>query len=297
MAEIKIGNKLVGDGHPTFVVAEIGNNHNGDINLARKLMDKAKEFKVDAVKFQVKNIEKAFPQKLLDTPYENHNSFGKTYREHKEFLEFSHDQYKELQQYAVSQDIIFFATPFDIDSLQFLIEIEVPAIKIASFHLTNDELLSQAANFGKPVLLSTGMSTLGEVDHACEILKSKKAPFALLQCISCYPTEDEDVHLSVIREYKNRYNVVAGYSGHERGISIAASSIFFGASIIEKHFTLDRTMRGPDHAASLELKGMSGLVERVRLLEKSIGIPQKQLLDCELTNRRKNRNGIQKCMI
>ena len=289
MATIKIRDRVVGDGYPAFIVAEIGNNHNGSFEMAKDLIQVAKECGADAVKFQVKDIDKAFPQELLDTPYEHYNSFGKTYREHKEFLEFSHDQYKELQQYAEDHDIIFFATPFDVDSLQFLIDIDVPAIKIASFHLTNDELLTRAANSGKPVLLSTGMSTAEEVDHAFDVLKSTNSPFALLQCTSCYPTEDEDVHLSVIREYKNKYNVVVGYSGHDRGITIPAASVCFGAKIIEKHFTLDRMLKGPDHASSLEIKGLRGLIERTRLIEKAMGSLQKRILECELGNREKFR--------
>lgn len=289
MTEFKIGKGLVGDGHPTFIIAEIGNNHNGDMEIAKKLIDKAKEFAVDAVKFQVKNIEKAFTKELLDSPYDKYHSFGKTYREHKEFLEFTHEQYIELKRYAEKKDIIFFATPFDEDSIKFLHEIDVPVIKISSFHLIDDDLLIQTTKSGRPILLSTGMSTSEEVDHAFQVLKSTGTPFALMQCTSCYPTKDEDVHLAVISEFKRKYNIVVGYSGHERGISIAASSIFFGASIIEKHFTLDRTMKGPDHAASLELKGMSMLVERVRLLEKCIGEPKKRVLDCELANHKKVR--------
>ncbi len=289
MSKFKIGNQWIGDGYPAFIIAEIGNNHNGDFKLATRLIDKAIECRVDAVKFQVKNIEKAFPAELLDSPYTGHNSFGKTYREHKKFLEFSRDQYKELQEYSRGKGIIFLATPFEEDSMQFLHEIDVPIMKIASFHLTKDILLKKAAQTKKPILLSTGMSTKDEVDYACKLLRDLNATFALLQCTSCYPTDDKDVHLSVIAKFKKDYNVVVGYSGHERGISIAASSIFFGAKIIEKHFTLDRTMKGPDHAASLEYKGLRQMVERVRLLEKCIGNSNKQLLECELKNRKKNR--------
>ncbi len=290
MAEFNIANFPIGQGHPTFIIAEIGNNHNGDFNIAVKLIEKAIECKVNAVKFQVKNIERAFPQELLNSFYPGSNSFGKTYREHKEFLELSHTQYRELNEFSKKRGIIFLATPFDDDSLDFIHSLDVPAIKIASFHLTNDKLIRKAVQTKRPILLSTGMSTAKEVDHAYHLLTNLNATFALLQCTSSYPTNDEDVHLSVITEYRRKYNIVVGYSGHERGISIAASSIFFGASIIEKHFTLDRTMRGPDHAASLEYKGLRDLVERVRLLEKCIGSPVKQLLECELKNRKKNRH-------
>ena len=290
MNEFKIGNQWVGDGHPTFVIAEIGNNHNGDINIAKKLIDQAHACKADAVKFQLKDIEISFTKELLDMPYENYNSFGKTYREHKQFLEFSHDIYKELQDYSNQLGIKFFATPFEDVSLNFLREMDVPAIKIASFHLTQDSLLKKAAETKIPIILSTGMSTSEEVDHAVALLKNMDAKFALLQCTSSYPTALEDINLSVIAEYKKKYDCVVGYSGHENGVSIAACSIFFGGSIIEKHFTLDRTMKGPDHAASLEIKGLRMLVERLREQEIAIGSPYKKVLECEKANLKKFRS-------
>jgi len=290
MSEIKIGDRWIGDGHPTFVIAEIGNNHNGDMDNAKKLIEQAHECKADAVKLQVKDIEKSFPKEMLDMPYEKYSSFGKTYREHKEFLEFSHEQYIELQQFAKEVGIMFFATPFEEYSLKFLEDIKVPAIKISSFHLMDDQLLTKAAETKIPIILSTGMSTLDEVDHAVDLLKGLGVTFALMQCTSCYPCQLRDVHLSVIREFKNKYNVVVGYSGHENGLSIAACSIFFGANIIEKHFTLDRTMKGPDHAASLEYKGLLTLVARLREEETAIGTSQKRVLECELENRKKFRH-------
>ena len=290
MSEFKIGDQWVGDGHPTFVIAEIGNNHNGDINIAKKLIDQAHACKADAVKFQLKDIEKSFAKELLDMPYRNYNSFGKTYREHKQFLEFSHEIYKELQDYSNQLGIKYFATPFEDVSLNFLVEMDVPAIKIASFHLTQDSLLKKAAETKIPIILSTGMSTSEEVDHAVALLKNMDANFALLQCTSSYPTALEDINLSVIAEYKKKYDCVVGYSGHENGVSIAACSIFFGGSIIEKHFTLDRTMKGPDHAASLEIKGLRMLVERLREQEIAIGSPYKKVLECEKANLKKNRS-------
>jgi len=289
MSEFYIGNRLVGDGYPAFIIAEIGNNHNGDFEMAKAMIDKAIECGADAVKFQIKNIEKCFAKELLDMPYDHQNSFGKTYREHKEYLEFSHNEYKELKEYSHQKGVTFFATPFDVDSFSFLKSIEVYVYKIASFHVTESDLLKAVCTAKKPIIMSTGMSTLEEIDKACEIMKADKATYALLQCTSSYPTDDTDVHLSVIPELKKRYQVVVGYSGHERGISIAASSVLLGSCIIEKHFTMDRTLKGPDHAASLEPKGFKLMVERVRLLEKAIGNPKKVVLDCELKNRKKNR--------
>jgi len=289
MNKFKIGDKWVGDGYPTYVVAEIGNNHNGDINIAKKLIEQAYEAKVDAVKFQIKDVEKSFPKKMLDMPYEKPNSFGKTYREHKEFLEFSHNAYRELQEYANKIGIHFFATPFEEYSLRVLNEMDVPAIKISSFHMTDDDLIAKAVSTGKPLIVSTGMSTAEEVDHAVSHLKNLNATFALLQCTSSYPAAFKDVHLAIIGEFRKKYNCVVGYSGHEDGFNIAASSILFGASIIEKHFTLDRTMKGPDHASSIEFKDMRALVNLLRDLEEAIGGSVKGVLESEEENRKKNR--------
>lgn len=285
----KIGNRWVGKGFPALIVAEIGNNHNGDFKMAIALVDKALECKADAVKFQIKNIEEAFPAELLDRPYTGHNSFGATYREHKEALELSHDAYREIKEYCDRKEIIFFATPFDISSFEFLRSLDVCAYKIASFHVTNEALIRRVCEGRKPIVLSTGMSSLDEIDQAVVSLREKGAVFALLQCTSSYPTNDEDVNLSVIAEYKRRYDCVVGYSGHDRGITIPAASVCFGGKIIEKHFTLDRTLKGPDHASSLEPKGLAGLVERTRLIENAIGSPEKYVLQCELENRKKNR--------
>ncbi len=290
MDAFKIGNRWVGEGYPAFIIAEIGNNHNGDFNMAIKLVDKAIECKADAVKFQVKDIETAFAKDLLDSPYLGPNSFGKTYREHKQAIELSHQEYAAIKEYCDRKNIIFFATPFEVKSLQFIESLAVPAYKIASFHLTNEELVRAVCGMKKPVILSTGMSSLEEIDKAVSILRETNTTFAVLQCTSSYPANDEDIHLAVIPEFKKRYNCVVGYSGHDRGISIPAASVCFGSKIIEKHFTLDRTLKGTDHVLSLEPKGLSAFVERVRLLEKSIGSPDKRVLECELAARKKNRN-------
>lgn len=289
MAQLIIGNRIVGDGYSAFIVAEIGNNHNGSFEMAKELIRVAQECGADAAKFQVKNIEKAFPKEILDMPYDHPHSFGKTYREHKQALELSHDEYKKLKEYSDAIGIIFFATPFDEDSVNFLEDLNVVAHKISSFHMVDRKLVSAVIKTNKPVIVSTGMSTLEEIDDTANYLKNHKTQFALLQCTSSYPTNDGDVHLAVISEYKKRYDVVVGYSGHDRGITIPAASVCFGAKIIEKHFTLDRMLKGPDHASSLEIKGLKGLVERTRLIEKAIGSPQKRVLDCELANRKKNR--------
>ncbi len=285
----QVGNRTIGDGHPCFVIAEIGCNHNGSFDLAKDHINAAKEAGVDAVKFQVKDVETAFSKELLDSTYVNEYSFGKTYREHKQSLELSHQQYADLKEYTESSGMIFFATPFELKSAKFLVELDVDLFKISSFHVVDTELIEVIAKSQKPVIMSTGMSSLEEIDQAVSVFNKNKITFALLQCTSSYPTNEEDMHLSAIPALRNKYNCIVGLSAHDRGISVAAASVMLDSKIIEKHFTLDRTMKGRDHAFSLEPKGMKLMVEKIRLFEKSIGNPEKRVLDCELSARKKNR--------
>lgn len=290
MDSIKITeNRRIGENEPPFVIAEIGNNHNGDLNLAFKLIKIAKEIGVDAVKFQVKDIEKAFSKELLDAPYVNDNSFGKTYREHKIALEFSEEQLKQIYDYAKNLDIICFSTPFDTNSVDLLERIDNPIYKISSFHVTDLALIEYVCKTGKPILLSTGMSTINEIDKAIDLIRKYTNQFVLLHCVSCYPTEDKDINLRVIPTLRSRYDCQVGYSGHERGVAICTSAIALGACVIERHFTLDRTMKGPDHASSVEPPGMSLIVNRAKRMFDAMGNPNKTVLDCELKNRKKFR--------
>lgn len=282
--------RFIGEGENPFVIAEISNNHNGDLNLALKLIKIAKDIGVDAVKFQVKDVDVAFSKKLLDMPYEGPNSFGKTYREHKKALEFSKNELQQIYDYAKKIGIICFSTPFDINSVKLLENIDNPIYKISSFHVTDLKLIEEICKTRKPILLSTGMSTIEEIDTAVDIIKKHTKQFALLHCVSCYPTEDEDINLRIIPTLINRYNCPVGYSGHERGIAICTSAITLGACIIERHFTLDRTMKGPDHASSVERAGMSLIVERAKRMFIAMGKSEKKLLDCELANRKKFRD-------
>ena len=252
MNKIKISeNRLIGENEPPLIIAEIGNNHNGEIDNAIELIKIAKDIGVDAVKFQVKNIEKSFSKELLDSQYVNENSFGKTYREHKEALEFSKQQLIEIYELSKKLDIICFSTPFDTDSVDLLESINNPIYKISSFHVTDLPLIEKVAKTKKPIIMSTGMSSIDEIDKAVKLIKNYNDQLVLLQCTSCYPTNDEDVNLSVITFLRDRYNCPIGYSGHERGIAICTSAVALGACAIERHFTLDRTMKGPDHASSI----------------------------------------------
>ena len=290
MYKIKINeNKTIGENEYPFIIAEIGNNHNGNLDTAMKLIESAKESGADAVKFQVKNIEKSFAKDLLDSPYVNENSFGKTYREHKMALEFSEEQMKQLYDFAAKINIICFSTPFDIDSVDMLERIGNPIYKISSFHVTDLKLIEYVCQTKKPIIISTGMSTVEEIDKAIELIKKYTKDFVIMHCVSCYPTEDEDVNLNVIPTLKNRYNCPVGYSGHERGIAITASTVLLGSCAIERHFTLDRTMKGPDHASSVEPIGLNDIVTRSKKIFNAMGTSEKNVLDCELKNRKKFR--------
>ena len=290
MYKIKINeNKTIGENEYPFIIAEIGNNHNGNLDTAMKLIESAKESGADAVKFQVKNIEKSFSKELLDSTYVNENSFGKTYREHKMALEFSEEQMKQLYDFAAKIDIICFSTPFDTDSVDMLERIGNSIYKISSFHVTDLNLIKYVCQTKKPIIISTGMSTIEEIDKAIELIKKYTKDFVIMHCVSCYPTEDEDVNLNVIPTLKSRYNCPVGYSGHERGIAITASTVLLGSCAIERHFTLDRTMKGPDHASSVEPIGLNDIVTRSKKIFNAMGTSEKNVLDCELKNRKKFR--------
>jgi len=272
-----------------IIIAEIASNHNGSIDIAKELIKKAYDVGVDAVKFQKKDIESSFSKELLDSPYTGENSFGKTYREHKQFLEFSADQMAELKAYADEMGITFFCTPFDTKSVDILEGIGVPMYKIASFHVTNLELIEYICETGKPIIMSTGMSTLEEVDEAVALIRKYGNDLALLHCIACYPADEKDLNLRVIQTLRERYGCTVGYSGHERNVSTCIATVMLGAEIIERHFTLDRTMKGTDHAMSVEPQGMEMIVKRTKGFYIALGSPEKKVLECELAARAKNR--------
>lgn len=253
------------------------------------MISTAKEIGVDAVKFQMKDIETSFSKDLLDSPYIGTNSFGSTYREHKLALEFSEEQFKEIYQYCREIGIICYSTPFDPISVERLERIGNPIYKISSFHVTDLKLIESVCQTGKPILMSTGMSTVKEIDRAMELIRKQSDRVALFHCVSSYPTEDKDVNLRVIPFLKKRYMCPVGYSGHEKGVIICVVGIALGACMIERHFTLDRTMKGPDHASSVEPSGMSLIVRRSKYIYEALGKAKKQVLDSELPNRKKFR--------
>ena len=254
----------------TYIIAEIGLNHNGDIDIAKKLIDISAAAGCDAVKFQKRNPDICVPEHqksvMRDTPW------GKmTYLEYKYKVEFNKEQYDEIDFYCKSKGISWSASPWDLDSLDFLNQYNVPFIKLPSAMITDTELLKAACKTGKRIIISTGMSSESEVDNACSILKSNLKDFAVLHCNSTYPAPIEELNLSCIKTLKEKYNCEVGYSGHEFRLGTSVAAVYLGASIIERHVTLDRTMWGSDHMASVEPQGLFKLVIGIRELEKSYG--------------------------
>ena len=287
--EINLSNYKISENNYPFIIAEIGNNHNGDMNIAKKLIDEAKKCEVNAVKFQTKDIETAFPQELLNKNYEGQNSFGKTYREHKQALELSFDQLKELKRYSEKKNLIFFSTPFDIKSLELLSNLNQEIYKISSFHVTDLKLVEAVAAKKKPVIMSTGMSTIDEIDEAVKLLDKYECEYIIMHCVSSYPSNPKDLNLRAINVLRNRYQCLVGYSGHETSANIAPSTVLYNACAIERHFTLDRAMKGPDHALSLSPEGMSILVKRSKTIFDARGKEEKFVTESELIARKKFR--------
>ena len=269
--KMKIGDKWVGEGEPCFIVAEIGLNHNGDVQLGKKLIDQAKIYGTDAVKFQKRSIGKILTKEALDGPYDVWYAYGKTYGEHRWALELSEQDFRDLKLYADSRDIIFFASAWDEESADLLVTLDIPLYKVASPDVINLPLIEHIAKKGKPVFLSTGMSDLTEIAEAVEVISKYNDELVLLHCVSTYPSEFEEINLKVMETLKQEFDCLVGYSGHERGIAVSEAAAVLGACAIERHFTLDRTMKGPDHAASLESPGLWRLVRDIRVIERAMG--------------------------
>jgi N-acetylneuraminate synthase len=284
MPEIKIGDRLVGDGHPTYIIAEIGVNHNGLLELALQMIDVAVEAGVDAVKFQKRSLESLYAKKYL----QNANAGEKTLRYLLPILqriELSNEAYERIVEYCREKGITFLCSAFDADSADYTESLGVPAFKVASADLTNIPLLDHLVQKEKPLILSTGMSRMDEVEYTVEFLKSKNAEFALLHCNSTYPAAFEDINLRFMDQLR-KFDVPVGYSGHERGIAVSTVAAALNGCIIERHLTLDRTMDGPDHAASLEPHGFKKLVRDIRQVEMALGLGQEKFISRgEILNR------------
>ncbi len=276
--EMTIGGKKIGAGHPCYVVAEIGINHNGDLAIAKRLIDVAYGAGCSAVKFQKRTVEVVYTEVELARPRES--PFGDTNGELKRALEFGRDQYREIDAYCRSVGMVWFASPWDEASVDFLEEFSVPCHKIASASLTDDSLLRHVRATGKPVILSTGMSTMAQIDHAVQVLG--REDLIILHATSTYPANYDELNLRVIPVLAQRFGVPIGYSGHETGIPSSVAAVALGACMVERHLTLDRAMWGSDQAASLEPNGITRLMRDVRLIESSMGDGQKRLMEREV---------------
>ncbi len=282
MPTLQLGSKFVGENHPTYIIAEIGINHQGDVDIAKKLIAEAANAGANAVKFQKRSIKRILTREGLEMPYDNRNSFGKTYGEHKEALELSEHDYHELQTFAGEHAVDFIASGWDEESIDFLDNLGVPFYKMASADLSNLPLLAHTAQKGKPMILSTGMANMDMVETAVKIVEPFGIPICILQCTSTYPSVFEEINLEVIHTFKSSFpNAVIGYSGHELGIAITEAAVALGANIVERHFTLDRTMKGGDHAASLEPGGFAKLVRDIRHIESAMGGTAKEIQSSE----------------
>ncbi|XP_072318587.1 N-acetylneuraminate-9-phosphate synthase-like [Eucyclogobius newberryi] len=274
--------RMIGGSHPCFIIAEIGQNHQGDIEIAKKMIKMAKDCGADCAKFQKSELEYKFNKKALERLYTSKHSWGKTYGEHKRHLEFSHEQYKELQKYAKEVGIFFTASGMDEMAVEFLHELDVPFIKVASLDANNFPYLEKTAKTGRPMVVSSGMQSMETMRRVYQTVKKYNQNFAILQCTSAYPLDAEDVNLRVITEYQKEFpDIPIGYSGHETGISISVAAVALAAKIVERHVTLDKTWKGNDHEASLLPTELAELVCSIRLVERALGSGIKLMLPCE----------------
>ncbi len=278
MGVVKVGSRLIGDDQPCFVVAEIGINHNGDLDLAKRLISVAVAAGCDAVKFQKRTVEVVYSAEELAKPREN--PFGPTNGDLKYGLEFEQDDYHEIDAFCKSVKMCWFASPWDEGSVDFMEQFSIPVHKVASASLTDDGLLRHIRKTGKPVILSTGMSTYAEIDHAVEVLG--KENLILMHATSTYPANYDELNLRAIPTMIERYGVPVGYSGHETGIPTSVCAAALGACCVERHITMDRAGWGSDQAASLEPNGITRLVRDIRLWEQSKGDGIKRVYEREV---------------
>jgi len=283
----RVGDRMVGPGQPVYLVGEIGINHNGDLRTALRLIDVARDAGLDAVKFQKRTPRVCTPRDQWDV--ERDTPWGRmTYIEYRERVEFGQAEYRTIDEYCRERGIDWFASPWDVESVEFLSEYNVPAHKVASACLTDDRLLRALRSTGKTVILSTGMSTAEQIRHAVEVLGSRNT--VLLHATSTYPAAPEELNLRVIDTLIGEYpNVPIGYSGHETGLQTTVSAVALGAVLVERHITLDRALWGSDQAASVEPGGLARLVRDVRVVEQALGDGVKRVYPGELTAMRKLR--------
>lgn len=284
--KVSVGKKFIGEGEPVYIIAEIGINHNGDIKIAKQLMDVAVETGCDAVKYQKRTPEICVPEEQKSIPRET--PWGTmTYFDYKKRIEFEQNEFEQIDAYAKKIGIDWFASPWDVPSVDFLEGFGVPCQKIASACLTDSELLSSINKTKTTTILSTGMSSIDEIDKAVSLLNN--VPLAIAQATSTYPAEASELNLRTIQTFAEKYKVPVGYSGHERGLQVTIAAVALGATFIERHITLDRSMWGTDHSASLEPEGLKKLVRDIRIIELALGDGKKKVYDSEIPIRAKLR--------
>jgi len=278
-ARVRIGDWWVGEGEPCFITAEIGINHSGDVNIAQKLVSAAAVAGCQAVKFQKRTIEVVYSAEELARPRES--PFGTTNGDLKRGLEFGYEQYRAIDGFCRQQGILWFASCWDEASVDFIEQFDPPCYKIASASLTDDNLLRHHRRYGRPIILSTGMSTVEQIDHAVEVLGTEN--LLILHCTSTYPSQPDELNLRVIPMLKERYGIPIGYSGHEVGLQTTYAAVVLGACLVERHITLDRAMWGSDQAASVEPQGFMRLVRDIRVIERALGDGVKRVYDSEVS--------------
>lgn len=282
MRQLVINGQLISGDTDCYVIAEIGQNHQGDVEKAKQLFASAKECGVNAVKLQKRDNRTLYTSTLYNAPYDNESSFGDTYGSHREALEFGRDEYVELKRYAEELGLTFFATAWDMRSADFLAELDMPVYKIASGDLINTPLLKYVAKFGKPMIVSTGGGTMDDVQRLYDTVMPINPQLCILQCTASYPVEPDDMNLSVIKTFRERFpEVVVGLSDHQDGIAMAILAYAFGARVFEKHLTIHRSWKGTDHAFSLEPGGMHRLVRDLQRARTAVGDGIKRRLPAE----------------
>lgn len=282
---VKIADKIIGDNHPCFVIAEIGINHNGSLEMAKKLISIAHFYGCDAVKFQKRTVEDVYTKEELLAPRQS--VFGDTNGDLKRGLEFGYEEYKEIDRYCKEVGILWFASCWDKKSVDFVEQFDVCAYKIPSALITDTELLKYTKSKNKPILISTGMSTMDEIESAIGVVGLDNT--VIYHCTSTYPSENSELNLNVIRTLREKYDCPIGYSGHEKGIVSSTIAVVLGADSVERHITLDRTLWGSDQAASLEPEGLRKMVRDIRNVKSFLGDGVKKVYDSELPIKKKLR--------
>lgn len=279
---LTVGSTTITDASDCYVIAEIGHNHQGSLEKAKAMMTAAAECGANAVKLQKRDNRTLYVRSMYDKPYDNENSFGATYGEHREALEFGKAEYAALKEHCRMLGVDFFATAFDFRSADFLAEFDMPAYKLASGDLKNIPLLTYVARIGKPMIISTGGATMEDIRRAYDAVMPINRQLCILQCTAAYPAEAEDLHLNVITTFREAFpDVTVGLSDHYNGISMALVAYVLGARVIEKHFTLNHTWKGTDHAFSLEPVGFTKMVRDLRRARAALGDAKKQILPNE----------------